>query len=174
MMPINFSKWVQENGHLLQPPINNKCVFSGNDFFVMAIGGPNDRTDYHVNQTEEWFYQVKGDMVLKIVDETTTPHTFKDIPIREGEMYLNPRRVPHSPQRFADTIGIVIERTRTGSNAVDDSMRWYCQECKNIIYEEFFLCADVATQLKEIIGKWNATDKTCKHCGAVAPESFLH
>ena len=167
-MPINFTKWVEENKHLLQPPINNKCVFSGNDFFVMAIGGPNNRTDYHINQTEEWFYQVQGDMVLKIADESTTPPTFKDIPIAEGEMYLLPARVPHSPQRFANTVGIVIERTRTGSNAVDDKMRWYCPGCSHVIYEEAFLCQDVATQLKEIINNFNNSDKTCKQCGTVA------
>jgi 3-hydroxyanthranilate 3,4-dioxygenase len=167
MMPINFTKWVAENGHLLQPPINNKCVFSGNDFFVMAIGGPNNRTDFHINQTEEWFYQVQGDMILRIADESTTPPTFKDIPIAEGEMYLLPARVPHSPQRFANTIGIVIERTRTGTNAVDDRMRWYCDECKSVLYEEAFLCQDVATQLKEIIANFHKSDKTCKHCGTL-------
>jgi 3-hydroxyanthranilate 3,4-dioxygenase len=165
MMPINFTKWVKENEHLLQPPINNKCVMTGKDFFVMAIGGPNNRTDYHINQTEEWFYQHKGDMVLKIVDESTTPASFVDIPIAEGEMYLLPARVPHSPQRFADTIGIVIERTRTGTNAVDDMMRWYCQECKSVIYEESFMCADVAVQLKQIIANYHNSDKTCKNCG---------
>lgn len=168
LMPINFPKWVDENAHLLQPPINNKCVFSGKDFFVMAIGGPNNRTDYHVNMTEEWFYQVKGDMVLKVVDESTSPPTFLDIPVKEGEMYLLPACVPHSPQRFADTLGIVIERTRIGSNAVEDRMRWYCPECKNIIYEEAFLCLDVATQLKEIINNFHASDKTCKKCGTVS------
>lgn len=167
MIPINFSKWIEENKHLLQPPINNKCVFSGKDFFVMAIGGPNDRTDYHINQTEEWFFQVKGDMVLKIVDETVEPRAFIDIPIAEGEMYLLPGRVPHSPQRFADTVGIVIERTRVGSNAVNDAMRWYCEECKTVMYEEEFLCLDVATQLKQIIANYHASDKTCKKCGHV-------
>jgi 3-hydroxyanthranilate 3,4-dioxygenase len=165
MMPINWNRWVEENAHLLQPPVNNKCVFAGNDFFVMAVGGPNDRTDYHINRTEEWFYQVKGDMILKIVDETTTPHTFKDIPIREGEMFLLPGCVPHSPQRFPDTLGLVIERTRVGSNALPDIMRWYCDACHAAVYEESFLCVDVSTQLKEIIARYKASDKICPSCG---------
>ena len=129
-------------------------------------------------------------MVLKIVDESTTPATFKNIPIAEGEMYLLSARIPHSPQRFANTIGIVIERQRTGSNAVNDAMRWYCEKCKvrmlpltlkscfidysyintffflqSVIYEEEFMCADVATQLKTIIGNFHASDKICKSCG---------
>lgn len=167
-MPINFKKWVDENAHLLQPPVNNKCVFSGKDFFVMAIGGPNDRTDYHINDTEEWFYQVKGDMILKIVDESTTPPTFKDIPVAEGDMFLLPGRVPHSPQRFADTIGIVIERVRdVSSTGVPDILRWYCSACHGIVYEESFLCLDVATQIKDIIHRYHASDKTCTACGTV-------
>lgn len=164
-MAINFPKWIEENQHLLQPPVNNKCVFSGNDFFVMCIGGPNNRTDYHINQTEEWFYQHKGDMVLKIVDETTTPPTFKDILIEEGSMFLLPANIPHSPQRFENTLGLVIERTRVGANAVDDKLRWYCDECKGIVYEESFLCADVVEQLKAIINKYHSGDKKCPHCG---------
>lgn len=166
MFPINFSRWIEENRHLLQPPVNNKCVFAGKDFFVMAIGGPNDRTDYHINETEEWFYQVKGDMVLKIVDESTTPATFKDIPIAEGEMFLLPGRVPHSPQRFADTVGIVIEKVRnTTEGSVPDILRWYCKSCHAVVYEESFFCIDVQTQLKEIIGRWHASDKVCPSCG---------
>lgn len=168
--PINWSKWVEENQALLEPPVNNKCVFEGEDFFVMAIGGPNNRTDYHINQTEEWFYQVKGDMVLKIVDETTAPHRFLDIPIREGDMYLLPGRVPHSPQRFANTLGLVIERSRVGANAVDDKLRWYCNnvDCRHIVYEESFLCEDIVTQLKAIINRYNSGDKTCSVCGHVS------
>ncbi len=167
MLAINFPKWVEENSHLLVPPVNNKCVFAGDDFFVMAIGGPNNRTDYHINQTEEWFYQIRGRMVLKIVDESTTPPTFRDIPVEEGSMLLLPGRVPHSPQRFADTLGIVIERTRTGSNSVDDILRWYCSVCRGIVYEESFLCRDVQQQLKEIINRYHAGDKTCPTCGHV-------
>ncbi|CAM9374240.1 unnamed protein product [Ectocarpus fasciculatus] len=168
--PINWAKWVEENAALLEPPVNNKCVFSGEDFFVMAIGGPNNRTDYHINQTEEWFYQVKGDMILKIVDEAVSPPVFRDIPILEGEMYLLPGRVPHSPQRFADTLGLVIERTRVGSNAVDDKLRWYCDNptCRTVIYEEEFLCQDVVTQLKEIINRFNSGDKKCPSCNHVS------
>jgi 3-hydroxyanthranilate 3,4-dioxygenase len=119
--PIHFARWVEEHRDKLQPPVNNFLVQRG-DFIIMAIGGPNARTDYHINPTDvyapilcvrahmlqEWFYQVKGDMLLKVVDDGV----FRDIPICEGEMYLLPGNVPHNPCRFADTIGIVVERQR--------------------------------------------------------------
>ncbi|KAJ3353380.1 3-hydroxyanthranilic acid dioxygenase [Entophlyctis luteolus] len=129
----------------------------------MALGGPNRRTDYHVNGTEEYFYQHKGDMLLKIVDNGE----FKDVPIREGEMLVLPANVPHNPVRFADTIGLVIEMKRPLD--VLDSLRWYCQGCSEILYEESFYCYDLGTQLKPVIEKF-ATDvtlRTCKKCGCV-------
>ncbi|KAJ3093254.1 3-hydroxyanthranilic acid dioxygenase [Physocladia obscura] len=104
-----------ENKHLLQPPVNNFIIFRG-DFIVMALGGPNRRTDYHVNATEEYFYQYKGDMLLKIVEDGE----FKDVPIKEGEMLVLPANVPHNPVRFAETVGIVIEMKRPA-----DKLGWY-------------------------------------------------
>lgn len=86
LLPFNFEKWIAENKHKLQPPVNNYCLWNENNFTVMALGGPNLRTDYHVNPTEEYFYQYKGDMLLKIVHEGE----FKDLPIKEGEMFLLP------------------------------------------------------------------------------------
>lgn len=59
------------------------------------MGGPNARKDYHFNETEELYYQVEGDIVVKIIDDGE----FKDISIKEGEMFLLPPRTPHSPQR---------------------------------------------------------------------------
>ncbi|KAI9223490.1 3-hydroxyanthranilate 3,4-dioxygenase [Blastocladiella britannica] len=162
--PLDFKAWLDTNAHLLQPPVNNYCLYRG-DFIVMAVGGPNKRTDYHVNETEEWFYQYKGDMLLKIVDPDGP--TFRDIVIREGEMYLLPGGVPHNPVRFADTIGIVLERQRPAGAL--DRLRWYCSACKEIVYEESFVMYDLGVQLKPVIEKFAASAdlRTCKACGTV-------
>ena len=106
--PINFKKWIDENRHLLKPPVGNKVVYENADFMIMVVGGPNSRKDYHVDPVEEFFYQVEGDMILKIMENDNRV----DIPIKEGEIFLLPKYIPHSPQRFKDTIGLVIEFRR--------------------------------------------------------------
>jgi 3-hydroxyanthranilate 3,4-dioxygenase len=107
LLPFNFQQWISQNKDKLKPPVSNFCLWQEQDFIVMALGGPNSRTDYHVNPTEEFFYQLKGDMILKIHNGS-----FQEIPIKEGEMFLLPANIPHNPCRFEDTVGLVIERTR--------------------------------------------------------------
>ncbi|KAF9438164.1 3-hydroxyanthranilic acid dioxygenase [Entomortierella beljakovae] len=161
-LPINFGKWIEEHSDKLQPPVNNYLVQRG-DFIIMAVGGPNARTDYHVNETEEWFYQYKGDMLLKVVDNGE----FKDLPIKEGEMFLLPANTPHNPVRFENTVGIVIERQRP-PEAID-RLRWYCDGCKEIVYEESFHCVDLGKQLAPVINRYAADEslRKCKACGHV-------
>ena len=163
--PLDFARWLEENGEKLQPPVNNRLVQAGKDFVVMAVGGPNRRTDYHINETEEWFFQLKGDMLLRVVEGTKDEPIFKDVIIKEGEMYLHPGGVPHNPIRYANTLGLVIEHTRRSDNV--DCLCWYCEHCHQIVYEEFFHCADIQTQLKDIILKFAGDDelRTCKRCG---------
>lgn len=164
-VPINFSRWLEQHKERLQPPVNNWRVQEGRDFFIMAVGGPNERSDYHINETEEWFYQLQGDMLLRIVDTNFNPPVFRDVKICEGEMFLLPGGIPHNPVRFANTVGLVIERTRAPNHM--DRLRWYCQECRAQVYEETFHCTDIYNQLKEIISRYaNTSDlRTCKNCG---------
>ncbi|KAJ5833013.1 hypothetical protein N7474_001324 [Penicillium riverlandense] len=169
---VMLQPWLSANAQKLQPPVNNQCLYSGKDFILMAVGGPNTRNDYHINQTEEWFYQIKGDMLLKIVENGTQ---FRDIVIREGEMYLLPGDIPHCPIRYKDTVGLVMERTRPLH--VIDRIRWYCpnqeahQTAPSIIREESFHCADIETQLKDLINQWmtNESTRQCGDCGQIAP-----
>ena len=165
--PLDFNKFVQESQHLLKPPVNNHCLYSDESFTVMAVGGPNRRTDYHTNPTSEYFYQIQGSMLLKTVDISTTPFTFQDINIHQGCMFLLPPNVPHNPVRFENTIGLVIERKRP--IGMDDSLSWFCQGCRLLLYTESFYCTDLGTQLKPVIEKFeqNQEFRTCKNCGLV-------
>ncbi|KAH7106750.1 3-hydroxyanthranilic acid dioxygenase [Auriculariales sp. MPI-PUGE-AT-0066] len=167
--PLNFGRWVSENAHLLQPPVNNFCIYDGGDFTVMAVGGPNERNDYHVNETEEWFFQHKGAMLLRVVDDGE----FKDIHIGEGEMFLLPANTPHNPVRFVDTVGLVMERVRP--EQAMDRLRWYCRsgahDTPTIIREDVFHVTDLGTQLKPLIRNWQQNEdlRKCGQCGTVAP-----
>lgn len=162
--PLNLKAWIEEHRHLLKPPVGNKCVWEDRDFIVMVVGGPNHRKDYHVNPTEELFYQLEGDVTVRIVDHQGVTH---DVPIREGELFLLPPNVPHSPQRPAGTVGLVVERRRpTGE---DDGLRFYCDKCGRMVYEEQFELTDIASQLKHMMEQFwsDATMRTCMHCGTV-------
>lgn len=162
--PINFQKWIEENRHLLKPPIGNQVMYKGNDdFIVMVVGGPNSRKDFHYNEGEEFFYQVEGEIVLKVVDEGEV----KDIHIKEGEMFLLPARTPHSPRRPANTIGLVMERYRKPGEK--DGFIWHCENCGNKLYEEYHEITDIVNQLPPIMERfWKNPENTkCKKCGTV-------
>ncbi len=160
--PLNFKTWIDENRHLLKPPVGNKCVWKDGDFIVMVVGGPNNRKDYHYNETPEFFYQVEGDMVLKIIDQGTP----KDVHIKEGDIYLLPPKVPHSPQRVANTVGLVIEYPR--SKKMKDALEWYCENCNNLLYRKKFKLDNIETDMPKIFDKYYSSDKkcTCDSCGA--------
>lgn len=160
---LNLKGWIEENRDLLRPPVGNKVVWSDSEFLVMVVGGPNQRKDYHVEEGDEFFYQVEGDIVVRIMVDGKP----KDIEVKEGEMFLLPGRIPHSPQRPANTAGLVIERQRKEGEL--DSLRWYCENCLEIIHEVSFQLEDLGTQLKPIIADFYASEslRTCDKCGAV-------
>ena len=161
LTPINFKKWIEEHRDLLKPPVGNKLVYEDSEFIIMVVGGPNARKDYHYEEGEEFFYQLEGDITLKVV-ENGVP---RDIPIREGEIFLLPPHVPHSPQRPANTVGLVIERKRDKEEL--DGFQWYCEKCGNKLYEEFIPLTNIVTQLPPIFDRFYSNDEhcTCKKCG---------
>lgn len=161
--PLNFKAWIDENRHLLKPPVGNKCVWDDGDYIVMVVGGPNGRKDYHYNETPEFFYQVEGDMVLKIIDNGEP----KDVHIKEGDIYLLPPKVPHSPQRGANTVGLVIEMPR--AEGVMDALEWYCENCGTPLYREEFALDNIVTDMPIIFDKYYSDKEkcTCSNCGHV-------
>lgn len=161
---VNLMKWVEENKDSLKPPVCNKEVFPGSEYIVMVIGGPNTRKDYHYNETPEFFMQLKGDMVLKIIDEGVP----KDIPIKEGEIFVLPAKVPHSPQRPAGTIGLVIEHVRDIEKHTD-GFQWYCDNCNHQLHEDYFKLTNIEKQLPETFAKFNNNEALhkCSNCGDV-------
>jgi 3-hydroxyanthranilate 3,4-dioxygenase len=163
LAPFNLKKWIDENRDLLKPPVGNQCVYKdAENFIVMVVGGPNARKDYHFNETEELYYQVEGDIVVKIIDNGE----FKDIPIKEGEMFLLPPKTPHSPQRGPNTVGLVIEKKRETEY---DGFMWFCEKCGNKLYEESLHVDDIVKQLPPVMNRfWEDTMKrTCDKCGAM-------
>lgn len=160
---FNLKNWIKEHRHLLKPPVGNTMVWKDRGIMVMVVGGPNVRKDYHVNPTEEFFYQLEGDIVLKIIEDGKR----RDVPIKEGDVFLLAPNVPHSPQRPAHTVGLVIEHRRPeGQN---DHMRFFCDQCGEVVYDADFYLVDLGTQIKPVIEKFWSDEslRKCKKCGAV-------
>jgi 3-hydroxyanthranilate 3,4-dioxygenase len=163
--PFNLQAWIDEHRHLLKPPVGNQQVYKlSEDFVVMVVGGPNGRKDYHFEDGEELFYQLEGDISVKIFNEDGQPET---IHIREGDMFLLPARVPHSPQRPANTVGLVIERVRKPGEI--DKLMWFCESCSNKLHEASFEMSDIVNQLPPVMNAFMASEelRTCKKCGSV-------
>eukprot|EP00184_Porphyridium_aerugineum_P006028 CAMPEP_0184696196 /NCGR_PEP_ID=MMETSP0313-20130426/3567_1 /TAXON_ID=2792 /ORGANISM="Porphyridium aerugineum, Strain SAG 1380-2" /LENGTH=186 /DNA_ID=CAMNT_0027154773 /DNA_START=41 /DNA_END=601 /DNA_ORIENTATION=- len=170
---FHLNSWIAQNRDQLKPPVGNKLLYE-NEFKVMIVAGPNVRNDFHVEKGEEFFYQLQGEMVLRIVNEgrdtdgNLVPR-FEDIHIREGETFCLPPNVPHSPQRMPNSIGLVVERRRNPGEL--DAMRWYCgrETTPTLLYEEQFFCHDLVTDLPPIIQRYrgNEEHRTCKSCGWV-------
>ena len=167
MQPFNFQKWIGENQHLLKPPVGNKKVFEDGDMTVQVVGGPNERTDYHDDPVEEFFYQLKGDMVLKVM--TTATAAFYDVPIREGEVFLLPAHVPHSPQRPQEgSVGLVVEAARPDEL---DGFNWYCFACGELVHRVEVKVEHVVKDLPPLYEAFDAdaAARKCRHCGALHP-----
>jgi 3-hydroxyanthranilate 3,4-dioxygenase len=161
--PFNFKKWIDENRHLLKPPVNNKVVYKDTEFTVMVVGGPNSRKDYHYNESEEFFYQLEGDIIVQIQENGKAV----EVPIKEGDIFLLPPKVPHNPRRFENTIGLVMERRRRPDEK--DGLLWFCEKCNGKLHEVYFNLTDIQSQFQTEFKKFyeNKDLRTCKSCGTV-------
>ena len=163
--PFNLQKWIDENRHLLKPPVANKNLYpEGTDYIVMIVGGHNARKDYHFNETEELFYQLEGEITVRIQEEGKAV----DIKLGPGDMFLCPPNTPHSPLRTEGSIGLVIERVRKGKGLTDGLM-WFCENCNHLLKEYKFELSDIETDFLPRFKEFYSSEelRTCKNCGHV-------
>ena len=162
--PFNLQKWIDENRHLLKPPVGNKNLYiESGDFIIMIVAGPNARKDYHYNETEELFYQIEGDIIVK----TQQNGKMVEIPIKEGEMFLLPAKVPHSPIRSERSIGLVIERKRNKKDK--DGLMWFSDTANALLYEEYFHLTNVEKDFLPVFKRFYSNEKlrTCPKTGEI-------
>jgi 3-hydroxyanthranilate 3,4-dioxygenase len=163
--PFNLFRWIEENRDILKPPVGNKNLYKeAGDYIVMIVGGPNARKDYHYNESEELFFQLEGDILVKIQEDGKS----KDVHIKEGELFLLPAKVPHSPIRGENTVGLVIERVRKGTDLMDGLM-WFCDNCNTPLKSYKFkldnIEKDFIPRFKEFYS--SEENRTCDQCGTV-------
>jgi 3-hydroxyanthranilate 3,4-dioxygenase len=161
--PFNLQQWISENRHLLKPPVANKNLYSeAGDYIVMVVGGPNARKDYHYNETEELFYQLEGNINVRIQWEGKAV----DVPLGPGDMFLLPAKIPHSPMRSAGSVGLVIERVRNGGG-FSDGLLWFCEKCNHQLHATYFPLHDIEKDFlphfRHFYG--DKTLRTCSNCG---------
>lgn len=167
--PIAIHDWLAVNRHLLSPPVGNKVLFEDTgDFIVMLVGGPNARKDFHVNQGEELFYQLEGEIVLELMENSAdgTLKRRRQV-IRAGEIFLLPATVPHGPRRPAGSVGLVVERKRRPDET--DAFQWYCENCEALMHEVRIPVSDIELQLKKLLTEFfeDPARCTCKSCGTI-------
>jgi 3-hydroxyanthranilate 3,4-dioxygenase len=163
--PFNLQQWITDNRDLLKPPVGNKNLYTeAGDYIVMVVGGPNARKDYHFNESEELFFQLEGDINVRIQEDGKAV----DVSIKAGDMFLLPANVPHSPMRPANSVGLVIEKVRKGTN-LQDGLLWFCENCNHKLHEAYFPLTNIETdfipRFKEFYGSVEL--RTCEKCGTI-------
>jgi 3-hydroxyanthranilate 3,4-dioxygenase len=164
---FNFQGWIEENKEKFKPPVGNAQVWEDGEMMVTVVGGPNQRRDYHDDPTEEFFYQLQGDVFLRIMEIAGKPPI--EIPIKAGEIFLLPKHMRHSPQRGANTLGVVVEMPRP--EGVVDGFEWYCQNCHQLVHRAEVKLKSIVKDLPPLFEQFYSNEnlRKCKHCGAVHP-----
>jgi 3-hydroxyanthranilate 3,4-dioxygenase len=166
VIPINLHRWIEEHADLLKPPVGNAQIWKDQDFMVTVVGGPNSRLDFHDDPCEEFFYQLRGDIVLQLLVDGA----IVDQPIREGEVFLLPAHVRHSPQRpTPGSVGLVIERRRPPGEV--DGFEWYCRSCSALVHRAEVLLESIVDDLPPLFAAFygDADARTCPSCGDLHP-----
>jgi len=164
--PFNFAAWIAEHQDLLKPPVGNVQIWQDADLMVTIVGGPNQRTDFHDDPIEEFFYQLKGNMVLRVMAAEGEPPV--DVQISEGDVFLLPPHVRHSPQRpEPGSVGLVVEFARPSGDI--DAFEWYCTDCHHRVHRAELQLQSIVTDLPPVFEAFYGGDRTCPACGAIHP-----
>jgi len=165
LKPFNLNQWIEENRELLKPPVGNKNLYKeSGDYIVMIVAGPNARKDFHYNESEELFYQLEGTISIFIQVDGQK----QEMVLNPGDMFLLPEKVPHSPVRSANSLGLVIERKRAGKGFTD-GLLWHCEACNHKLHEVYFELRDIEKDFLPHFNHFytNTHLLTCKSCGHV-------
>jgi 3-hydroxyanthranilate 3,4-dioxygenase len=165
---VDLEQWIADNRTRFKPPVSNVVIWPNPDLIVQMLSGPNSRTDFHDDPYAEVFIQLRGTMLLRIVEDGRV----RDIAIKEGEIFVCPAHVRHCPQRPADSFGLVIEIQRKGEDL--DAFEWYCPKCVNCIHRVEMKLRDPQADAQRAAGIFNAfyndiARRTCNRCGTVHP-----
>lgn len=167
MKAFNLQQWIEQNRDKLKPPVGNAQVWEDGDMMVTVVGGPNQRRDFHDDPTEEFFYQLEGNIIVRTMPEAGKPPV--DIPVRQGEIFLLPKHVRHSPQRGPGTVGVVIEMPRP--EGAMDGFEWYCPNCHQLVYRAEVRLKSLVKDLPPLFDKFYSSEelRKCRHCGTMHP-----
>jgi len=162
-----LKRWIDVNKEYFNPPFRtNKLLVQGKDFLVMILRGPNERLDFHIEPGDEFFYQVEGDMELHLKPDCERRQVIK---IGEGEIFICPGGMPHSPRRNENTWGLVIERQRRAEEK--EEFAWFCEKCDELVLSRTVRQGNIPAQVKAIYQQFNDQEslRTCRACGYVFP-----
>jgi len=165
LAPFNLQKWIDENRDSLKPPVSNKNLYKeAGDFIVMVVAGPNARKDYHYNEGEELFYQIEGDIIVRVQENGQA----KEVIIKEGELFLLPANTPHSPSRGENTVGLVIERVRKGTD-LQDGLMWFCEKCNHHLKTYRFPLENIEKDFIPRFKEFYSSEemRTCDNCSHI-------
>jgi 3-hydroxyanthranilate 3,4-dioxygenase len=165
---FNFQNWIEQNKEKLKPPVGNAQVWEDGEMMVTVVGGPNNRRDYHDDPTEEFFYQLKGDIFLRLMETSGRPPI--EVPIKEGEIFLLPKHMRHSPQRLQPgTVGVVVEMPRLEGEL--DGFEWYCPNCHHLVHRAEVKLKSIVRDLPPLFEQFYSNEnlRKCKHCGTLHP-----
>ncbi len=158
---FNLKQWVDENRRNWG---QRRIIWEDSDFIAFVTRGPNSRTDFHIDPGDEIFYQLEGELNLHYM---TAEQKHEIAVITEGELFLLPANVPHSPRRGEGSWTFVIERKRRPDE--QDRFVWYCEKCGTKLYETTVRFDDPTNAVKRANDSMKANKdlRTCPRCGEV-------